>query len=89
MTTPHPLYPLRQLRATAPSGGQVVLIKFSESDYELSFYHGLLTASEDAVFWSAKLKAERGGIEKWQRAAAILTAGGWTVEALPCLSWSS
>lgn len=89
MSVRHTIVPLRQFRAIAPSGGQILFIKFSEADRELSPYHGILTADEDAIWWKAKLKAERPGIEKWNKARALLIAAGWTVEDLPCLSWAS
>lgn len=79
MTTTHTLIPLRQFRATAPSGGQVTFLKFSEGERELSFYHGLLSVAEDVTFWSAKLAAERSGIEKWEKAIAILVKAGWRI----------
>lgn len=79
MTTAHTLTPLRQFRATAPSGGQTVFIKFSELDYELAFYHGLLTEAEDGVWWLAKLQAEKSGIVKWDKARALLLGAGWTL----------
>jgi hypothetical protein len=80
VTTPHTLIPLRQFRATAPSGGQVIFIQFTNGPKELSFYHGLLTAPEDATFWQAKLRAERGGVDNWAGSVDILTGAGWTVE---------
>lgn len=83
MTIRHTIEPLRQFTAIAPSGGQALFIKFSEGDYELSPYHGRLTAAEDAIWWKAKLAAERSGIEKWNKARALLLGAGWTVEDVP------
>lgn len=73
------LIPLRIMVATAPSGGEIRLVKYSESDRELSYYHGLLTAIEDGVFWKAKLAAERPWSASWDKARAILEAANWTV----------
>jgi hypothetical protein len=79
MTTRHTLTPLRALIAVAPSGGHVRLAKYSESDRELSWWQGKLTAVEDAQFWKAKLKAERPGVDMWDQARALLVAAGWRV----------
>jgi hypothetical protein len=57
----------------------VTFIKYGESDRELSWYQGRLTADEDLVFWSAKLKAERPGLSKWNEACSLLLAAGWTI----------
>jgi hypothetical protein len=75
----HVLTPIRSLVAVAPSGGEITYRKFSESDRELSWYQGKLTADEDRVFWSAKLKAERPGIEAWSRARSLLLAHGFRI----------
>lgn len=69
--------PLRTLRAVAPSGGEIVFLKWVDSDESLSFYRGSLTAVEDAQMWTAKLKAERGGIDKWNQAIKLLVDSGW------------
>lgn len=73
------LLPMRVLVAVAPSGGEIRFVKYSESSAELSYYHGLLDAAEDRVWWSAKLAAEKAGINNWQLAIDRLTAAGWTV----------
>lgn len=73
------LTPLRSLVAVAPSGVEITMIKYSEGDRELSFYRGNLTATEDGVFWQAKLKAERPGVDKWSEAIAILVRAGWVL----------
>lgn len=84
MTYRHVLEPLRQLTAVSPSGVEVVFRKFSESDRELSWYQGNLTEQESITFWSAKLKAERPGVDKWNEAIALLTKHGWVVAERPC-----
>jgi hypothetical protein len=55
------------------------LIKLTESDRELSWWQGKLTAVEDAQFWKAKLRAEKGGAANWDQARALLVAAGWRV----------
>ena len=77
----HTLTPLRFLKAVAPSGGEVTFLKYGDSaERELSWYQGELDQQESMVFWRAKLKAERGGIEAWEAARTILRDAGWTVE---------
>jgi hypothetical protein len=74
------LLPMRVLVATAPSGGEIRFIKYDDRyDRELSYYHGILDADEDRLWWKAKLAAERAGAEHWARAVALFTAAGWTV----------
>ena len=73
------LTPLRVLVATAPSGGQIRFVKYTDLPAELSFYHGLLNAAEDALWWKAKLAAEKPGLDNWNRAAAILVSAGWVI----------
>lgn len=73
------LVPLRVLVAVAPSGGEIRFVRYTNEDRELSYFHGLLTAEEDRVWWRAKLAAEKAGDEQWQKAAAILVENGWTV----------
>jgi hypothetical protein len=51
----------------------------ADANAELSYYHGLLNAAEDAIWWRAKLAAEKAGVNNWQKAIALLTAAGWTV----------
>lgn len=74
------LKPLRVMTARAPSGGESYFCKYSESDQELSWQHGRLSGKdEEAVFWRAKLAAEKPGIDQWQKAAKILSDSGWQV----------
>jgi hypothetical protein len=77
--TSHVLTPLRVLHAVAPSGAEIRFHKFSESAAELSWWQGCLSAAEDAQFWKAKLRAEKGGQENWDKARAILENAGWRV----------
>ena len=73
--------PLRTLTATAPSGGQIVFLKWGDgAERQLSWYQGCLTADENDTFWKAKLKAERPGIDMWEKARALLIAANWTIE---------
>lgn len=77
--TSHVLTPLRSLTAVAPSGGEGHTSKYSESDNELSFGCGLLDGREYLTFWKAKLLAEKGGLDKWSAAVALLRRKGWLV----------
>jgi hypothetical protein len=67
------------LSAVAPSGGCITLLTYSEDARAVSWYQGCLTAAEDAQFWKAKLRAEKGGQENWDKASLLLTMYGWTV----------
>lgn len=74
--------PLRIMVAVAPSGGEIRFIKYQESlSPSLSFYRNILTAEEDRIWWSAKLAAEKPGVEQWEKARALLVAHGFVVLA--------
>jgi hypothetical protein len=75
----HTLTPIRSLSAVAASGAHVYMTKYSESDRELSWGCGNVTAAEHGVFWRAKLAAERPGVEMWEKAIGILKQSGWKV----------
>lgn len=80
----HVLEPLRVMEAIAPSGAHAWLRKYTESDRELSFGCGSLTAVEYGQFWSAKLRAERPGLDRWNEAIGILERAGFRLaEARP------
>ena len=73
--------PIRTLIAVAPSGGEIRFLKWGDSaERQLSWYQGCLTADENDTFWRAKLKAERPGIDMWEKARALLIAANWTIE---------
>jgi len=73
--------PLRVIAGRAPSGGEIRLLKWQESQHpSVSWYQGCLTEAEDAQFWKAKLLAEKQGITKWNEARALLIAAGWSIQ---------
>jgi hypothetical protein len=70
------------LSAQAPSGGCITLLTYSEDARAVSWYQGLLTAAEDAQFWKAKLRAEKGGqaVRLWNgdlRFDTVDVTDGW------------
>lgn len=77
--TRHVLTPLRVIVATAPSGGESRLIRYTNLADELSWYAGKLLAAEEMQLWKAILAARKPGVDAWNKAAAVLTAGGWSV----------
>lgn len=79
--TSHLLTPLRTLQSVAPSGGTIEFHKYSDSDNELSYWFGILTAVEHNTAWKASRMAAHGDESYWDAALAFLRQAGWTVEA--------